>query len=278
MPLSMAFIRWLFPRLERVAPFVARRWFTKLFFSPVRFPQPAAERALLQNAQHATVAVAGKVVQVYSWGAGPAILFVHGWSGRGTQFRAFVPLFVAAGYKVVTFDGPSHGMSTGQQTTLMEFRDVMVALQAREGGFRGVVAHSIGGAAVMMALGSGLRVRTAVTLSTPAIGESILQEFATRIGGSQKAVRHLRDYFWRTFGCSFDDLTAASLVQHVHGTLNLLIVHDENDKEASIDHAYFFQQAYPAAQLLTTRGLGHVRILRDEGVVNACLQFIQNHP
>ena len=54
----------------------------------------------------------------FAWGAGPSVLLVHGWEGRGAQLGALVDPLVAAGYRVVALDGPAHGDSPGRLSTL----------------------------------------------------------------------------------------------------------------------------------------------------------------
>ena len=45
----------------------------------------------------------------------------------------------------------------------------------------------------------------------------------------------------------------------------MLVVHDEGDDEAPYSGGLAIAHAWPASRLFTTTGLGHRRILRDEG-------------
>jgi hypothetical protein len=44
-------------------------------------------------------------IQAYVWGdaTNPYVLVMHGWAGRATQFRKFIPELVAAGYQCGRF-------------------------------------------------------------------------------------------------------------------------------------------------------------------------------
>jgi pimeloyl-ACP methyl ester carboxylesterase len=57
--------------------------------------------------------------------------------------------------------------------------------------------------------------------------------------------------------------------------LPMLLVYDEADKVVPYVHAQQLQRLNPQAQLLTTQGLGHQRLLKSPEVVQAVLQFIQ---
>ncbi len=58
----------------------------------------------------------------------------------------------------------------------------------------------------------------------------------------------------------------------------LLIVHDEQDEDVPHRFGRAIAEEWPYASLLTTRGLGHRRILRDENVIAAATEFISSEP
>src|SRR5262245_14171103 len=95
--------------LSHLAPGVAARLAERLFLTPPRHPAPDRERDLLAVARTGVVRVNGGRVRTWTLGAGPRILLVHGWGGRGGQLGAFVEPLVARGFSVVWFDGPAHG-------------------------------------------------------------------------------------------------------------------------------------------------------------------------
>lgn len=56
--------------------------------------------------------------------------------------------------------------------------------------------------------------------------------------------------------------------------LPLLVVHDRDDDEVAWSDGAAIARAWPAAELVTTRGLGHRRILRDPAVVARVTAFL----
>ena len=275
-PLAIRFIRWALPRLEMIAPNAAHNWFVKLFFSPPRYTIPQAEREVLQQAQRSKLYIADVPVEVYTWGSGPVVLLVHGWAGRASQFRNFVPYLTDRGYQVVAFDAPAHGNSKGKRTNIFQFRDVILQLEKRTGDFHAVVAHSIGGAAAIFALAEGIKTQTVITIATHSICDEIIHEFALRINGSLKAEEKLKAHILKTFQRPFHELMASHFAQQLDQTIDWLIIHDEHDKEASIQNAQRLYEAYPRATVKITSALGHTRILRDEEVIASCLNFMEH--
>jgi pimeloyl-ACP methyl ester carboxylesterase len=54
-----------------------------------------------------------------------------------------------------------------------------------------------------------------------------------------------------------------------------LIIHDEDDAGVPWQQGARIARAWPGAQFLKTRGLGHGRILRDAGVIAKVVAFIR---
>lgn len=275
-PIAIRFTQWMLPRLEMIAPGYAHNWFVKMFFSPPKYTIPLAEREVLQQAKRSQLTIGAIPIEVYTWGSGPAILLVHGWAGRASQFRSFVPYLIDRGYQVVAFDAPAHGHSKGKRTNIFQFRDAILQLENRVGGFQAIVAHSIGGAAAIFALAEGIKTQTVITIATPSIGDEIIHEFALRINGSVKAEEKLKAYIRQTFQRPFDELMASHFAKQLDQTIDWLIIHDEHDKEAHVRNAQQLYEAYPRATVKITSALGHTRILRDEGVITTCLKFIES--
>ena len=62
-------------------------------------------------------------------------------------------------------------------------------------------------------------------------------------------------------------MSASEIIKRINPQ-NLLLVHDENDRDVPIAHARLMKELYPEAQTIFTDGLGHTRILRNDMVIN----------
>ena len=58
----------------------------------------------------------------------------------------------------------------------------------------------------------------------------------------------------------------------------LLVFHDRDDAEVPWSDGAAIAGAWPGARLVTTAGLGHRRILRDERVVSQAVAFVKGEP
>jgi pimeloyl-ACP methyl ester carboxylesterase len=275
-PPLLKIIRWVFPRVEKVAPFLAHRYFIKVFFTPLRYPVPDKEKAMAGEADLFTVHAAGKKIQCYSWGKGPVVLLVHGWAGRATQFRKFIEALTAAGYRTVGFDGPAHGRSEGKETNIIEFEEALKKIYEITGEPQAIIAHSFGGGAVLFAAMNGLPVKKLINIASPTIGDEIIKTYLKAINGSPATGEFFKSYMLRRFGKNFNEYTSLHVIRHLGQETDLLLVHDENDKEVTLNHAQELKKAYPRARLLITKELGHTRILKDEAVIRDCVTFIHD--
>ena len=232
----------------------------------------------LKKAQSFSLRVQGKKVHGYSWGDAqlPMVLFVHGWAGRATQFRKFFPIFLKAGFRIVAFDGPAHGQSKGRRTNISEFGEVVEQIIEREGVPQAIIAHSFGGVVSLLGATNGLPIKKLINIGSPVVGDLLIKTFLIAVNGSWTTAEKFKAYTIKKTNRTFDEFTAEYFIRNLKTPLNLLLVHDELDKDVPIEHAETLIKLYPEAQLYRTSGLGHTRILKDESVIKDCLRFVQS--
>ena len=59
-------------------------------------------------------------------------------------------------------------------------------------------------------------------------------------------------------------------------TAKALVIHDQNDKDVRIESGLSVARSWPDARFKRTFGLGHRKILRDEHVIAATVDFLTN--
>jgi esterase/lipase len=274
LPFALRSIQWLFPKVEAVSPILAARWFQHLFFTPIRYKSPEKELEIARSAQQYKLLVGEKNIQIYTWGEGVSVLMIHGWAGRGTQFRKFVEPFTAQGFKVVAIDGPAHGKSDGSKTEIMEFARVIESVYIKEQAVA-IIAHSFGGVASLYAMANGLQNKVQINIASPTIGEEIIKSFLKALKASERIGKLFRDFILKQTGKRFEEFSALEIVKQIPHEFDLMLVYDEDDDEVTMEHAHAIKKVYPQANLFQTKGLGHNRILKEDRVINRCVTFIQ---
>ena len=201
---------------------------------------------------------------------------MHGWAGRATQFRKFIPPLIDAGFRVVGFDGPAHGDSEGRRTNILEFEEALRKLHEQTGPPRAVICHSFGGVALLYAMSKGLRVSHLINVASPTLGDEVISTYLRALNASPATGTAFKKWLFDKYGKTFDEFSGLHLIQQIGYPFSLLLVYDEDDQEVTIAHAHALRQVFPSAQLLQTQGLGHNRVLKDDAVVETCLRFINS--
>ncbi len=273
--LSLFPLRSFFSLSSRLMPTLAAPLARKLFCSPRGLRQVAGDVAALPPHETITLSHRGHQIRAYGWRLDtgrPRVLLAHGWAGHGLQFAAMVEPLLEAGYEVVSFDQPAHGASGGDAVTLPEFARTVRYVADTLGPFHAVIGHSLGGAATAFALSRGLVAARAVLIAAPANAELEIQRFARFLRIPEPVRAQMQKTIEDDEGIRFCELRAAAVAPRIEAPV--LLVHDQHDREVSSECALEYAAGWRDAKLLTTRGLGHVRILRDPGVIAEVIRFI----
>jgi pimeloyl-ACP methyl ester carboxylesterase len=184
---------------------------------------------------------------------------------------AFVPGLRAEGYRVLAFDAPGHGASSGLLSSAIDFGRALEGVARITGPLRGVVAHSLGSTGVALALSRGVSAERAVFVGPPADPAAWAAVFARRFQVSPRVMAAMRDRSERRLGASWSMLDLPAL-SGVRGT-PLLVVHDREDREVAFGDGQRVASAL-GGEFVATSGLGHRRILRDPRVVSRVVAFV----
>ena len=284
--LRRAAIRSMHPLAPGPAAQLAARWFV----TPVRTAPdrgalaPPAEGRRKDSAASAVdvdpvpliVSAGERRLAAWSWGRGPLVLLVHGWSGHGLQLAAMARAIAERGHRAVAFDQPAHGRSPGRTATIPEMADTIWQVSEQLGGARALVAHSLGAVAATVALSRGLAAGRAVFLAPPVDPVRWLARFGRALGLPASANPSLVAALEARAGVPIAALQPLALAPAL--TAELLIVHDAGDREVPIADGEALARAWPGARLVATDGLGHTRLLASPTAVELVADFIGDEP
>lgn len=206
------------------------------------------------------------------------VYLVHGWGGRAGQFGAMIQPLVDEGYRVVTFDAPSHGASdrgpAGRKLTSgMEFAKALDAVAAEFGPAEAVVAHSLGTIATYLTLRFGwLGTRRLVFIAPMTDAISLFDQFQGALGFGPRTRAAFDREVDAFVGLPVKEFDASFQAQYVEPVPTLVFA-DRDDRQTPYQDAERFA-ASVGAELVTTAGLGHRRILRDADVIQRVLAFV----
>ena len=266
-------LRTAFGAVGRVAPAVAARWAESIFCTPPRHERRSAEEAFITTGLRLTIPWQRERLAAWAWGDGPTVVLVHGWGSRAGRLAPLGQALTEAGFRVVLYDGPAHGLSTGRFASLPEFARALRAVTDAVGPVYGAVGHSLGGAAISLALHDGLSLERAVLVAPPSDVVVFSQAFAAHVRLPPRAHAVMRRNLESRLRMRWDDIHIPRLARDLR--VPVLVVHDREDTDVPYTHAEEIVGAWPGARLVPTTGLGHRAILRDPAVVRAAVEFLR---
>ncbi|MGH7525403.1 MAG: alpha/beta fold hydrolase [Gemmatimonadales bacterium] len=266
-------LRTAFRTVGVVAPEMAARWAETIFCTPPR-PEPrTGETEFLAGGARFSVRSEGQEMAAWEWGAGRTIVVVHGWGGRAGRWSVIAAALVEGGFRVVAYDAPAHGASTGRFASLPEFASALRAVGDAVGPVYGVVGHSLGGAAVSIALRDGLVAQRVVLLAPPADVVIFSHAFADSLRIPPRVRQTMQRNLEARLRTRWEQLHIPTIARELR--LPVLVVHDREDADVPYHHGEEIAQAWHRARLVTTSGLGHRGLLRDPAVVRQAVEFLR---
>ncbi len=208
----------------------------------------------------------------WSWGRGPAVILVHGWEGYAGQLTYFVEPLIDAGFRVVTFDMPAHGASTGRRLSALDMARAIQAVANAFSPIRALVAHSLGGTASIFAMSQGLEVERVVLLAPAAEPTHFARLLASFLGFSETRAEGMLERIEQRLGMRLEDASALRLVSAMRAPL--LLMHDPEDPEVPFEQGKAIAEAWPGAQLELLSQMGHRAMLRDPSTIASVAAFI----
>ena len=265
--------------LQFLSPRLASLFASKIFTTPTKHKLPNREVSMYADAIKTPILIPSikKEVVVYQYGPQienqKKILLVHGWSGRGTQLFKFADAFVAQGYSVISFDAPGHGDAKANTAILPDFIASILFIQQHYGPFEVAVGHSLGGMSVVNSVPRGLNVTKMAVIGSADVVKDVIDEFIAAIGLKGKVANIMEKLFEKRTNSLMADYSSYVAAQKI--AIPVLVIHDEQDAEVSIQCAYNINDNLQNGNLYITKGLGHRKILGSADVIEKAVNFLK---
>jgi pimeloyl-ACP methyl ester carboxylesterase len=268
--LQITLRRSAFGLLGHIATERTAKLASQIFSTPRSRPFTAKDKALLATGQALKLEcnLAATV-----WGTGETILLVHGWQRNRASLGKFVQPLVDSGKRVVAFDAPAHGDSPGKQTNPLEYAKAILAVGQELGSLVGIVAHSMGGGAALLALSQGLQAKNIVLLASAADWEYQMRFFAKYLGMPHKAATRLVRILEAQAQEDVQKLNSAYVCKNL--SQPALLFHDPEDVRVPYQDSVAIAQQMQRAKLIKVKGLGHGGVLEDPAIVKQSVAFLR---
>lgn len=264
-------LRSAFGVMGRVSAERSARLASKLFSTPRCRPFTSEDRVLLERGQTLSLRCG---LAATDWGSEkhPIILLVHGWQRHRASLGHFVEPLLAAGKRVIAFDAPAHGDSPGKQTNPLEYSQAILEVGEELGNVEGIIAHSMGGGATLIALSQGLQAQRIVLLASASDWEYQMRLFAKFLRLPAKATERLIAVIEEGARIDVQQFNSASVAKTL--TQPALLFHDPEDQRVPYGDSEAIAKNMRHARLITVHQLGHGGVLDDKAVIEQSVSFL----
>ncbi len=248
----------------------------RAFFGPSKYEVKSTDQAILERGTNFRIPFEGGGLAVTTWGEGPAVLLMHGWSGARAQMTGFVDPLLAAGYRVVAYDQPAHAESDGKGTNLLEIAPTMDLIAHQEGSFHAVIAHSFGTLITSYALvkqNFPPPARLVYFGSFNRLMDS-LPRFQVLAQLPEEIIDGLRAMIYDNFGQDvLESITNEILTPQIN--IPALMFHDAADNVTPVEDSRAVARVWKHARLIETEGLGHRGALQAKSIHDQVVNFLK---
>ncbi|WP_028744658.1 alpha/beta hydrolase [Rhizobium mesoamericanum] len=281
-----------FSLLQSLSPRIAGKVAFRLF-CVTPSPKPKGEKAKrahaagvakLADAERFRLRLAGGgLAHAYRLNGGalgrrPRYFVTHGWGSSSTYMADLATTLAATGAEVIAVDFPGHGCVPGRALHIgMAVKAIAVA-EARFGAFDAAIGHSFGGAALIVAAAGllpgvpAVLPQKLVLIGSPSEMHWLFKGFGKLIGLGWPAQQVFENEVRRVTGRRVEEFDASRTAGAIQRPV--LIVHAEEDKEVSADHARRYAAAGDEVRLHWANGFGHRRIVAARPVLDTITGFL----
>src|SRR5258706_4174834 len=252
----------------------------RLFLTPIARPIEAEEAAFLATARSLRLATPLGALQAYEW-PGPAgasaVLVVHGWISHAARMAELILALRARGLRVVAFDAPAHGRSSGTQADLPAFRQAIDAVSAACGPFHGVLAHSFGAltTAAWLSEQAPAELRAVVLVGMMNNVGYVFESFSQAMALNPEVIVRFRARFHSRYGGDPESYSTDRLVAQLR--VPVLLVHGGVAEVGAPRHPSGDSPPLPARPALLLVELRHHAPLRGPGHVERIDDILSTH-
>lgn len=273
---GVGLLRVVLSFLQRLWPALALRAACRLFLTPLPPKWLARSKSWGHTWEVSHWAFEDGNLTVYDGaGEGDTILLAHGWGGHAGQMKTLADALREAGMRPVIIDMPGHGRSAGLHSNLPQFARAIDYAVARlaEGGrpVRMLAAHSLGATAAAFATARNLPVARLVLLAPAASPQAYTRLFAHVFGLSERLRAKMQHRIEAREGVLMRNFEPQALGARVR--VPTLVLHDRNDTINPHADGEAYAAAIAGTRLISSEGLGHRAILKDDGLVQHVVEF-----
>ncbi|MFL9845944.1 alpha/beta fold hydrolase [Flavobacterium rhizosphaerae] len=229
---------------------------------------------ILKEAKAEMVTINNNIFQMYTWAGMPGketVLLVHGWESNASRWKLLISYLKKSGCTIIALDAPAHGLSSGTEFSIplyAKFVDYIVK-QCRPFA---MVGHSLGGITALYYQATYKQdiIKKLIVMGAPCDFNMILKNFTRNLRLNSKIRTLMKKHLANVYGMEPDLFCGDTFASEIK--IEGLLIHDNKDKTVPLKDAKKIAEAWPDAEFLITKGLGHS--MHDDAMYRKIYSFI----
>lgn len=261
--------------LALVSPKRAGKTGFKIFCYPARSAFRPHHKEFLSTAKTTSFTHNNVRINVYQWGSGKKkLLFLHGWQSHSFRWKNYIESFSHDEYTLYALDAPGHGLSAGNFLTVPLYSEVIEKFLLQFQNIDTIISHSVGAFSTLYTLYRLplIPVNKLVLMASPGEASDFIAFYTLTLKLSSKSVTQIKTHFENVIEQPVEFFSASKFAQNIK--IPGLIIHDEEDYEASYHHSVSIHKAWPKSKLVLTKGLGHN--LKSPLTIKEVINFVED--
>lgn len=261
-----------------LAPKHAAKLGAQLFSTPPKPRIRSKELDFLNTARRVDRQAEGQNIVEYHWGPAnaPLVLLSYGWAYNAGRWRHFVPDLLTAGYRVLAFDPPGHGLAPSGTLNIPLNAAIIRNLLETYGPPYAIVGHSFGGSSNVYALKDlpqSLHPQRMVIMASFSFAPRVFLQYKKELGLWSPLYWRMVRSFEKRVGHSLDYYDFAMMSAEFHA-VDGLIVHDPADPVTPYVEARRYHDFWPESHLYSPKEGRHH--LGTSDITQVVLRFLQH--
>ena len=199
------------------------------------------------------------------------VLLVHGWESNASRWELFIPYLKKAGSTIIAVDAPAHGLSSGHEFTIPRYSQFINRV-VQELKPQYMVGHSMGGATLLhyQSHYPNNIIQKMVVLGAPCDLNTLLHNYAGMLSLNLNVIQLLKKHFFNHFKIKTSEFSGSIFASQIN--IKGLLAHEVKDEVVSFKEGKKIAEAWPDAEFIVTRGLGHS--MHDDKLYSKIYSFL----
>ncbi len=281
-------LSYFFKVFSRISPHLTAKIAWSFFCKPRirKKPLSKVENNIKQRAKHYFINSEHYKIAVYEWSNSdrPApekiVVLTHGWGGHALNFSSIITKLLESGFKVIAYDSPAHGMSSGNTTNLLHNTRALACVCEHVPQVSALIGHSFGAmaSAYLLELNKDFEkfsnVEKIILIAGPNKLSDIFASFTQAMGLPNSVLKIFHQKLSNIAKRNIESMATVNFLQNYKGST--LVIHDQNDHIVPFIEAETISKEVLSSALLVTSGFGHFRILSAIDTINGIFDFISD--